>query len=144
MTILESRKITDEEYINEFQPVGVWLLVEKDLLPTKTGSGIILAPKGRTDSIRFSGTGVIRGIVPISWGLFEQPHDAYWVSMFKVGDRIGFSTQTPITSPCPPQWSFNDSEESMKFIQITVTDITGIFLSTEEAREEWMSRFERN
>lgn len=138
---LKERTITDEEYIKEFQPIGVWLLVEKDVLPEKTASGLILAPKGRQDSLRFSGTGIIRGKAPSQWGVFEQSHDKYWMDVLKIGDRVGFSVQTPIMSPAPPQWQFaSGGGESMKFIQITATDVTGVFLETDDDRREWLSR----
>lgn len=143
MTIeLKDKTITDKEYIETFQPVGVWVLIEKDELPEKTSSGIILATAGRDTARKFSGTGIIRGMTPEAWQVFEQNHDQYWRNMFKVGDRVGFSVQTPILSPAPPQWKFASGDTgSTKFIQITITDITGIFLHTPEMRKEWEARF---
>lgn len=138
---LNDRIITDEEYCEEFQPVGVWVLIEKDQLPEKTAGGIILTGISRDTARKYSGTGIIRAMSPELWEVFEQQHDAYWHTKFKVGDRVGFSVQTPITSPAPPQWKFKDDADSMKFIQITITDITGIFLHTKDQRAEWENRF---
>lgn len=135
------RKITDQEYVTEFQPTGVWILIEKDIMPEKTSGGIIVATKGRENAIRHAPTGVIRAMAPIEWSVFEQPQDAYWRRLFRVGDHVGYNSTTPVISPSPVQWEFECGDvESTKFIQIVITDITGIFLHTEEQRKEWLER----
>ncbi len=143
MTDLKDRTIKDSEYCEEFNPAGVWILVEKDVLPEKTAGGIYTPKVAADDARKYSGTGVIRNIAPKVWKVFEQAHDRYWHCIYRKGDRIGFSIQTPITSPAPPQWKFESGDAaSTKFIQIVLTDITGIFLHTKEQREEYMQRFE--
>jgi len=138
-----STDITNAAYCTEYQPIGVWLLVEKDVLPEKTASGLILASEGRTNQIKWTGTGIIRRMPTPQWHTFEQGHDAYWLQMFREGDHIGFSCQTPIISPAPPDYRFVDSgdQQSTKFVTIVVTDIVTIFLPTETHRQQWQARF---
>jgi len=137
-----NRKITDAEYIEEYMPIGMWVLVERDTMPDKTSGGIFIARKTMSENMKFSGTGIIRKLPHRAWLVHQETHDGYWIQNFREGDHVGFAASVPIVSAAPLTWLWVDSGEdiSTKFVTIAVTDIIAILLHTEEQRTEFGSR----
>ena len=122
---MERRIVTDKEFIDLYQPLGAWLLVEKDILPEKTSGGIILATQARESNIKTSMTGVIKK--KSDFATFETSWEDHMYASVEIGDRIGFSMTTPMIAPAPPGFYFEDGEqESVKFVTLHVVDVLAI------------------
>jgi co-chaperonin GroES (HSP10) len=133
-----SEKITGEEYKKIYVPVGAWVLIEKDLLPEKTAGGIILPTRGRESHTKVTTTGTIVALSPNKE--FETNWDAYLRSIYRVGDRVGFSDTTPILSPAPPNMAFAEDCDQ-RFVTMHISDILMVFCDTEEKKKEFSGRF---
>lgn len=136
---MTSKTVTDKEYFDLFEPIGSWILVEKDAVAEKIGS--IYVPPSVQESTKFSGTGVIRGLPNSEWNVFDRECDEYFISRLRIGDRVGFSLSTPMMSPTPPSWCFESGTiKSARFVQLIVTDITCVIFDTPKQRQEWDKR----
>ena len=124
------------DYKLQYMPIGSWLLVEKDMLPNKIGA-LFIPDTVQRDKTKFTSTGRI-----ISKSMFhhlENEWESYTHSILMPGDRIGFGATIPLLSPAPPDYVF--AEEERKFVTLHVTDVIGVFFTTEEELEEFSSRF---
>lgn len=134
---MDKQKIKGEDYKKIYIPTGAWVLIEKDTLPQKTKSGIIIPDSARVSQTKITGTGTI--VSMSSFNIFESEWDRVLHSIYKVGDMVGFSDTTPIMSPAPPDMEFAE-ECSNRFVTMHLQDILMVFCDTEEKIKEFKGR----
>src|SRR3990167_2207478 len=136
------KTLTEDEYRKMFLPIGGWIFIEKDLLEKQTTGGIYIPDQTIAKNVKWGMTGKIIAKSPFPPTEAEWHYDIW--KFVQVGDKVGFSSTTPILSPCPPYFRFeigNNKEES-KFIVFHVADVLGIIIESEDDRASVLKRFE--
>lgn len=115
--------ISEEAYVSGYMPMLGWVLIEKDLAPEKMGT-IIISDKTREEHLKFSPTGIILRLPPIN--ICETEWESYKMSLLRIGDRVGYSASTPILSPSPPAFLFDNSsfnKNDSRYVTLHCADI---------------------
>jgi hypothetical protein len=82
-------------------------------------------------------------IIQISPFKCESEHDNYLCSIYRVGDQVGVNASTPLISPAPPYWRFENEDGSDDgHYLIHVADLLGVICDTEEKKRDFLRRFE--
>jgi len=119
----EERKITSEEYWDEFVPAAGMVLISKDQGAAKVGS--LHIPRDAKDrQVTWASTGVIKKVSPM---LPDENQDAILAMLYGVGDCVGFTNTVPIQAPTRPHYGFNNKDGTKdSSVLVHVSDILGV------------------
>jgi co-chaperonin GroES (HSP10) len=128
-------EVTDRQFAAMKVPMPGWVLVKKDMLPSKTDSGIHIE-----QNTRWYSTGIVVAKSFATFGENEFHEKLY--NLIKVGDRIGVNPTNPIPAPIPHFFYLKDDEFGNKpeFIYIHIQDVLELITLTKESLEELHQR----
>lgn len=111
-------KITEKQYVESYNPLGAWVLIQKFKLPEKSMGGIILTDSTRNKEVKVSMVGTI--VAKSKFTSFPDPLDTDMMAAVEIGDVVGFSATVPMLSPLPPDLTFDGENQ---FVTLHVGDI---------------------
>lgn len=116
------RTITSDEYAKEYLPLNGFLLVKKDVVPSKYGS-ILISSETRVAGNKWSATGIVTAKAPFA----EHDYERNILKLINIGDRIGFNPTGPFFAPAPTYYEFKNSDgEDDRSVTIHVTDVIAV------------------
>src|SRR3990167_9005558 len=126
----DTRRIEVDEYIEEYFPLGNWVLVEKDPMADK--HGVLHIPDDvKKSRIKFTCTGVIKKMP--NYSIFDDEQTRYRCHHLKVGDRVGFGASVPVLSPAPAHYYFEGfSDRDSNIVTLHICDLCAVLKSNEE------------
>ena len=137
MSQQERRYITSKEYQKTVIPAAGLVLIEKDGISEHYGD-ILLTKATVQRTLQHAATGIIAAISPFR---AESEQDNYLCSIYKVGDRVGVNSTTPLIAPAPPYWYFKNNDDTQDgHYLIHIADLLGVICETDEEKQEFLKR----
>lgn len=132
---MEKVQLTSDDFVLQYVPGPGFLLIQKDNIGEKHGS--LFVPRSALQKqAKWSSTGKIVARSPFRC---NEDYDDYLMSVYRVGDRVGFSSTVPHMAPAPPYYEFVNEDNS---VVIHCADIIGIVCDTPDKYHQFLQRVE--